>query len=634
MRRLRVSAYRSRILVALGCTVVHLLLQCTDVIIVIAAKFRGADAFLFLPAAPPTIRKNPIDSRMLSSVVVLYQSTSSNSRSSNNNKSDPFPEELFSVAPMMGHTTRHYRYFWRLLSRHATLYTEMIPSSTIVQAYQQDAKRLLASEGKGNNNNSHDTMLHHPDCIKQVLEMIREERQRHPTSSMSSLEKLLRDETTDGNIILQLGGRDPQSLAIAAAIGTAFGQQQQHQQQQQQQHNIPAYSGINLNCGCPSTSVAAGRRTGAALMLEPQHVVQCLNAMTEAMSQIHRSSITTLSVKHRLGVQDANDYQKRKQQLQDAGRYSLSQEEEEAYDSCKAFVSQLVTSSHSSHNLSRIQVHARLALLGLDRSMKNDKESQQKLSSPLWVATSKDSPPVEEAVKVNHQRVQYRAMQQARQATIDNRKIPPLHTNVVAAIARDFSSSRLQVVTNGGIQSMGDVQQRLEPDHVHGAMVGRGAINHPCSFAAVDAVLYEHCDKNSDRCGTRGQVLERYIQYCTSQEDEYFQRCPHESATKEKNSDICIFRKELVAPAYHLFVGEEGNAAFQRLLKRLTSRAQRHTSAQILQASMAQLPDESLNKRIDDHLPWNKIQCEFQESYGEAAMGATKRSGAMQRIVY
>ncbi|KAG7347740.1 tRNA dihydrouridine synthase A [Nitzschia inconspicua] len=626
MRRLRMSAYRSRILVALGCTVVHLL-QCTEVII-IAAKFRGADAFLFLPVAPPTIRKNSIDSRMLSSVVVLYQSTSSSSRSSNNNKNDPFPEELFSVAPMMGHTTRHYRYFWRLLSRHATLYTEMIPSSTIVQAYQQDAKRLLTSEGKGNNNTFDDIMPYHPECIKQVLEMIQEERQRHPTDSMSSLEKLLRDDTTDGNIILQLGGRDPQSLAIAAAIGTAFGQQQQ------QEHNIPAYSGINLNCGCLSTSVAAGRRTGAALMLEPQHVVQCLNAMTEAMSQIHRSSTTTLSVKHRLGVQDANDYQKRKQQLKDAGRYSLSQEEEEAYDSCKAFVSQLVTSSHSSHNLSRIQVHARLALLGLDRSVNNDNESQQQISSPLWVATRKDSPPVEEAVKINHQRVHYRAMQQARQATIDNRKIPPLHTNVVAAIARDFSSSRLQVVTNGGIQSMEDVQRRLEPDHVHGAMVGRGAINHPCSFAAVDAVLYKHCDIDSDRCGTRGQVLERYILYCTTQEDEYFQRCPHESATKEKNSDICIFRKELVAPAYHLFVGEEGNAAYQRLLKRLTSRAQRHTSAQILQASMAQLPDESLNKRIEQHLPWNRIQCEFQESYGEAAMGATKRSGAMQRIVY
>jgi hypothetical protein len=33
--------------------------------------------------------------------------------------------ERFSVAPMVGHTHRHTRYFLRLLSRHSWLYTEM-----------------------------------------------------------------------------------------------------------------------------------------------------------------------------------------------------------------------------------------------------------------------------------------------------------------------------------------------------------------------------------------------------------------------------------------------------------------------------------------------------------------------------
>lgn len=32
----------------------------------------------------------------------------------------------FSVAPMLDHTDRHCRYFHRLLSRHALLYTEMV----------------------------------------------------------------------------------------------------------------------------------------------------------------------------------------------------------------------------------------------------------------------------------------------------------------------------------------------------------------------------------------------------------------------------------------------------------------------------------------------------------------------------
>ena len=45
-----------------------------------------------------------------------------------------------SVAPMMDWTTRHCRYFMRLLSPHSVLYTEMITSGAILHA---DAKRFL-----------------------------------------------------------------------------------------------------------------------------------------------------------------------------------------------------------------------------------------------------------------------------------------------------------------------------------------------------------------------------------------------------------------------------------------------------------------------------------------------------------
>ena len=36
------------------------------------------------------------------------------------------------VAPMMGHTDAHFRYFLRLISKHAMLYTEMVASNSIV----------------------------------------------------------------------------------------------------------------------------------------------------------------------------------------------------------------------------------------------------------------------------------------------------------------------------------------------------------------------------------------------------------------------------------------------------------------------------------------------------------------------
>ena len=38
----------------------------------------------------------------------------------------------FSVAPMLNWTDRHCRYFFRLLSRHAMLYTEMVTTGAIL----------------------------------------------------------------------------------------------------------------------------------------------------------------------------------------------------------------------------------------------------------------------------------------------------------------------------------------------------------------------------------------------------------------------------------------------------------------------------------------------------------------------
>ena len=479
---------------------------------------------------------------------------------------------------------------------------------------------------------------------QQQQQQITQYNDEYRKSSIPSLEDLLRDDTDHGRITLQLGGRDPHTLAVAAAIGAAY----PSSGSRDNGAGRTAYSGTNFNCGCPSLSVASGRQTGAALMLEPQHVVQCLNSMTHSMDEMQQQRMKSsspssstkpiLSVKHRLGVYDADQYQQRKQQLQSNGQYSLKEEEEEAYQSCHNFVSQLVSSSTSDHCLSRIQVHARLALLGLDN---NDIVSTQNKNQQQHVVfQTKSSSTTATTTKVNHQRVQYRVKQQARQATIDNRYIPPLHPHVVTEIARDFSSTRtynddfnFDVISNGGIHTMNDVYERSaseEASHVHGAMVGRAAINHPCSFASVDRSLY---GVNND-IKTRREVLNQYIQYCQIQEEEFQTRRPSHQNTESYQSDLFDLRKSLVAPAFHLMVGEEGNAEYQRLLKKLVSRSQRHPSDQMLQAAMAQVPSISSEKRLDDHTPWHKIQEEFFETHGESAKSATKRSGAMQRIIH
>ena len=71
---------------------------------------------------------------------------------------------------------------------------------------------------------------------------------------INNIHELLRTSTPTSSaaypLVLQLGGRDPEALAEAAAIGAAFG-----------------YDSINLNCGCPSNAVSGGdRSSGVSLM--------------------------------------------------------------------------------------------------------------------------------------------------------------------------------------------------------------------------------------------------------------------------------------------------------------------------------------------------------------------------------
>lgn len=50
-------------------------------------------------------------------------------------------QHIISIAPMLDWTDRHYRYFMRQLSKHSTLYTEMIIADAIIHG---DTKRLLS----------------------------------------------------------------------------------------------------------------------------------------------------------------------------------------------------------------------------------------------------------------------------------------------------------------------------------------------------------------------------------------------------------------------------------------------------------------------------------------------------------
>ena len=96
-------------------------------------------------------------------------------------------------------------------------------------------------------------------------------------------ERLLGFDPSEQPLALQLGGSEPELLAQAARIAGEWG-----------------YVEVNLNCGCPSDRVQAGR-FGACLMREPALVAECVAAMRAATD-------VPITVKCRLGVDEDNDY--------------------------------------------------------------------------------------------------------------------------------------------------------------------------------------------------------------------------------------------------------------------------------------------------------------------------------------
>ncbi|MCB2056011.1 MAG: tRNA dihydrouridine(20/20a) synthase DusA, partial [Geminicoccaceae bacterium] len=95
-------------------------------------------------------------------------------------------------------------------------------------------------------------------------------------------QRLLGFHPAEHPVALQLGGSDPADLAKAARIGEQWG-----------------YDEIDLNCGCPSDRVQAGR-FGACLMAEPDLVAACVRAMIQA-------SPLPVTVKTRIGIDHTPD---------------------------------------------------------------------------------------------------------------------------------------------------------------------------------------------------------------------------------------------------------------------------------------------------------------------------------------
>jgi tRNA-dihydrouridine synthase A len=99
-------------------------------------------------------------------------------------------------------------------------------------------------------------------------------------------DRLLGFDSVERPLALQLGGSEPEALAEATWIAASLD-----------------FDEVNLNVGCPSDRVQAGR-FGACLMRDPALVADCVAAMRAAI--VHAEAQVT--VKCRLGVDEVEDY--------------------------------------------------------------------------------------------------------------------------------------------------------------------------------------------------------------------------------------------------------------------------------------------------------------------------------------
>ena len=132
------------------------------------------------------------------------------------------------MAPTMDWTDRHCRVFHRHLVPDALLFTEMVTAEAIIHG---------------------------------------------------NLDRLLGHDKVEHPLVLQLGGSQPDRLAMAVERAAGLG-----------------FSEINLNVRCPSNRVQSGQ-FGACLMAEPQLVADCCRAMISAGG-------LPVSVKCRIGIDD------------------------------------------------------------------------------------------------------------------------------------------------------------------------------------------------------------------------------------------------------------------------------------------------------------------------------------------
>lgn len=259
--------------------------------------------------------------------------------------------------------------------------------------------------------------------------------------------RLLAFDPAEHPVAVQLGGSEPALLAEAAARAVAAG-----------------YDEVNLNVGCPSPRVSAGR-FGACLMKEPALVAECIAAMREATARARGRGAGGRGEHRRLPATGAVDAGPDGESRTPAPGGSdgavpvtvktrIGVDEIDGYDHLARFVATVAAAG-----CRVFVVHARKAWL-------------QGLSPE------------------------------------QNRTVPPLRYEVVRRLKGDFPE--LTVVLNGGVCTLDAAAAHLASG-LDGVMVGRAAWDEPWLLARVDAALWGEPGSAADRHGVVHTYVTRHV---------------------------------------------------------------------------------------------------------------------------
>ncbi|GIL92753.1 hypothetical protein Vretimale_11743 [Volvox reticuliferus] len=377
-------------------------------------------------------------------------------------------------------------------------------------------------------------------------------------------------------LVLQLGGSDPATLAAAAGKAAEYG-----------------YDEINLNCGCPSDRVAGAGCFGAALMLQPHLVAECMAAMAASVAAAEVPGSGTppaVTVKCRLGVDEADTYA-------------------QLYE----FVRVVSEGSPVRHFV----IHARKAFLnGLS-------PHQNRTVPPLrhqWAwALARDFPHLQFSLNgglLNCHEARTAILTAHPSVPYTRPMLPPSDSRAAAAavcgmpdgvgVATGSSSGGIgdgiSSVTNGG-EGPGELCSG-NGGGIEGVMIGRAAYNDPWGcLADADRAVYGEPDNPAP---SRRWVIDRYRQYAESMVGRW-------AVKADGHADPSI--RTLMKPLLNLFHGEPGCKRWKNAVDELL-RSSPNSFGEVLDRSLHHIPDNVLDApprqpdlaalppfQLDPHLP-------------------------------